>query len=237
MNFDFYSQYKDWSDADLRRVLQFPNDYQPDAVAAAEAVLSERDVPLYERVPAMPETAAFGEAADGESILESLLAPPERRFGWPPVAWIRAIYLCVGALVGWSVYQDGLSWYGVIASGGSVLSLPFLVSMSVVLLQVLGAFLGLRRNPWGWRITVAFQTLALSFALYSLYYFLFRYKYDSSGSLWFVGLFFSLRGALVIGLCRAPLMSYFGLRPAERWKAIGAGIALAGFFMLIFWLQ
>ncbi|TCZ74889.1 hypothetical protein [Flaviaesturariibacter aridisoli] len=237
MNFDFYSQYKDWSDTDLRRVLQFPDDYQPDAVAAAEAVLSERNVLLYERVPAMPEPAAFGEAGEGESILESLLAPPERRFGWPPVAWMRAIYLGVGALVGWSVYQDGLSWYGVIASGGSVLSFPFLVSMSVVLLQVLGAFLGLRRNHWGWRITVAFQTLALSFALYSLYYFLFRYRYDSSGSLWFVGLFFSLRGALVIGLCRAPLMAYFGLRPAERWRAIGAGIALAGFFLVIFWLQ
>src|SRR3954464_10304228 len=44
MNFDFYEQYKDYSSTELLKIVKRPADFQPQAVAVAIQILSERQV-------------------------------------------------------------------------------------------------------------------------------------------------------------------------------------------------
>ena len=44
MNFDFYQQYKNYSNIELLKIVKQPTDYQPAAVAVATQILNERQV-------------------------------------------------------------------------------------------------------------------------------------------------------------------------------------------------
>jgi len=48
MNFDFYQQFKDFSNTDLLKIVKRPSDFQPEAVVVATKILEERHVTAQE---------------------------------------------------------------------------------------------------------------------------------------------------------------------------------------------
>lgn len=44
MDFDFYQLYKDYSNADLLKIVRQPGDYEPAAVSIATQILNERQI-------------------------------------------------------------------------------------------------------------------------------------------------------------------------------------------------
>lgn len=228
MSFDFRTEYAAWTDDALRALLQQAESYQPSAVAAAEAILRERGVPLYVPPPVEP-TARYN--LERDSILEPLLKEKPQSFFWPQANGLRVLFVLTAAMVVyWLVAGTLLPLYHYFVRGGYLLSARIYSLVLFSLLEVLGLYLAARRDPWGWYILALGCWWRIVLQLFTLY-FIFRMRYD--GMAIYKPIVFNSVPALTVGtgiLLRA-VRNYFGIAASARWKVLLAALLLA----LVLW--
>ncbi|GAB4092773.1 hypothetical protein [Flaviaesturariibacter terrae] len=239
MQFDFYTEYQTWTDAQLRAVVLNPHNYQPDAVSVAETILMERNVPLVEEAPAprpVPEWIVPG-PADGEEtdLLGSLLEQPKRALAWPQPTWMRVLFIVTALTYAWGVYSGGRNLYSYFGSGGSLVTVACVIACSFFLLDVLTVYLAARGDSWGWYLVCGSNSFVLLAQVISLGYYLLRSPYGLATGLWSSALLLLLRAALLAGFFQGPVRSWFGIPPSGRWMVLlAAALLWAGYMGVMF---
>ena len=222
-------EYKTWSDSDLRLVLQHPQQYRPEAMAAAEAILRERNVPLVVAVPHVEAPKEYD--AENGSLLEPLLLQRRRRYFWPESKWMRTLFaMTLFIVLYWSVYGNVLLYYRYFSNGGTWLNFRIYLNLFLTLLEVLALYLAAQRDAWGWYILCADFGQKWLLQAVTLYYYM-KLPYDEVPYYQKIGIPWLFRLLVLIGLFRQPVLAYFGVPPSARWKVALASLVL----MLVFW--
>ncbi|RYD91458.1 MAG: hypothetical protein EOP50_14255 [Sphingobacteriales bacterium] len=243
MTFDFHTEYSTWTDDQLRAVLQTPDDYQPAAVAAAEALLLERGAPLIVEEAAPPPTPkpmqewVLHNAAGGEetNLLEVLLQPQRHVFAWPERNWMRALFVLTALTYAYSVFLSVLNIYRYVTADGAVLNFPFGLAIGFLLLYLFTLYLAARGDSWGWYLVGAqsgFQALVQAFAIY---FFMFRMPGSFGVNFPAMGLELVVHILILAGILSAPVRAWFGVGPGARRKMLLVSFLLwLGYFALIY---
>jgi len=182
---DFYHQYQDLTVHELVKVARTPDDYLPEAVAAAERILRERGISR-EEIGVEEWLIAQKEMADG--------LRKERRFGWrawvqdlfgrnrfgsPEERWYGGFLICFCLFYVYQMYRliSELSWlsdckycppkYGTLIA----MDLFFVAYATVCLYFIL-------RQAWlGWSLLVVYLVHNLARAAGRLYFFFAHHRF------------------------------------------------------------
>jgi len=159
MSFDFYHEYKTYSNIDLLKIVKRPKDYQTEALSAARAILIERDVTREEihEVEEYYKNMEFPAKVKKEKIeainsqvkdfFEPVLQPSEKV---DTAKWINLLLLAIAIeyiFIVMSAWKQ-LKWYGRFDVDIEYLMLT-LVIFPLVYIPI-EFYLILKRKQWGW---------------------------------------------------------------------------------------
>jgi hypothetical protein len=181
MDFNFYNQYKDYSNFELLKILQQQDHYQPAAVEAATLILKEREVSEEEKVEAHNHFDALQqkEQLKKEGIykiqeklfdfFEPIIRPGNE---FHPVKWLNMLIAFIAVAFAWS-FGVKLWFLGRMLTYGyfdfsMVIDAVYLIYMPLLL------YLLIKKKRWGWILLVAESCLIIIFAFPESYY-LFRH--------------------------------------------------------------
>lgn len=115
MNFDFYDQYKDYSNIDLLKIVRRPTEYQVAAIDAATQILSEREVTQSD----LEQVDNYFDEIDTETkrktdkinsykektadFFEPVLKPTSEV---KPEKWLNVLLLVIGLQYLWTLYNN-----------------------------------------------------------------------------------------------------------------------------------
>ncbi len=249
MEFNFYDQYKSYSNFELLKILQQPEHYQPSAVEAATLILKEREVSEQEQVEVADHFEAIQQKEQVKqarvnfvrnklvSFFEPMVKSPDEVH---PVKWLNFLlvitayqYLAdifarikTGIFLPLTLYTNGGLPYYIMALL-DVLSLVYVPFFFYLLYK---------KNRWGWIILFADTTFSL-LAQLSQVYLLFRYLsvHHANVPVYFVSMAF--RGFLLYFLWRHRITEFFGVsaknkRDTALMSFIGSPILIAFIYVL-----
>ena len=165
MDFDFYTLYKDFSTAELLTITQRPDEYQPEAVEAANLRLSERNIAHEDQVAVQAFYAESDRAANRKTERIDQLKGQAADLFQPvfqpssevaPQKWFRLFLLVLGLQYGWSLIQTLIAVYKTIAGQGSDrFDLFFLIDIGTIIYLPYFYYLLYKRKRWGWILVFA----------------------------------------------------------------------------------
>lgn len=160
-HFNFKETYKAYRTAELLNISRQPDRYQPDAIAAAQSLLSERTITEADEAeakalqePAKASRPAFrwspklqAQSRTEENLLGDLL--PEAPAMWKPTRWQWILLILVLLQYAWYCYNDAkLLWTEIT---GEMFSLRFSIfAFFDLLLTAFIFYLLYRGKKWGW---------------------------------------------------------------------------------------
>ena len=176
MDFNFYEEYKSYSNFELLKILKQPADYQPAAVDAATLILKEREVSEQENAEVnyhfeaiaqqqqlkKEKVASFKQRFTG--FLESYIRPDaEVR----PAKWLDILLIVLAVQYAWLLFglfqrlvlmnQYGISFF--------TFDFGLLLGLFYFLYIPLAFYLLLEKKRWGWILLFVDYSLALIFEL------------------------------------------------------------------------
>jgi hypothetical protein len=239
MDFDFYTLYQSYSDAELLQVVGRSHEYADAAVVEAQSLLRERGVTDAGNNLISPETfqtqainPKTGNDILEESILESLLHPEIQ--AQKPSLWIQAISGIFMAWLAWVVWLNITSFIRFLQYGDGGFYLFRYLTLGLLVLRAATILLLWKRRRWGWFLVVFEITISLISTAPGVYRYYFQESYGQTETgilLWVPVL---LRVGLLIGFWQRAACKTFGIRPQERWYAIGAAFAFELFIILLY---
>jgi len=234
MSFDFYSEYKNYPDLELLKIMQQPADYQPEAVAAASRILNHRQITT-EELESLDQSLKDLEDAKRQKIekIESLktkaatfLSPilqPQKKID--PHQWLTYLLLVIGLQYFWTLfgmakkliqllYHANFFWVDYI-DFVSVLYVPFIF------------YLLIKKRRWGWILLFADNIATLIMSLSQTYIF-FKFQDVHHGSTTSFIFPILMRAAFAYFLWTDPIAELFcvNTRTKKRTALITAGITL-----------
>jgi hypothetical protein len=249
MQFNFYDQYKRYSNFDLLKILQQPGDYQPAAVQAAELILKEREVSDQEHAAVNNHFEAIQEKEQVKQekinlvrnkvfdFFEPLIRPGN---DFHPVKWLNVLLLITagqyladiferlstGRFFPLAVYTNGGLWYYIFA---------FIDILSLVYVPWV-IYMVLKRKRWGWIIFA--DTMFSLIVRISETYMLFKYIQfnEANPVMHFLTIIF--RCVLLYFLWRKQVSDVFGVSAKTKKDTalmvlIGTPIFLVFIYMFI----
>lgn len=216
MHFDFYEQYKGYSNVELLKILQQPDGYQPQAIDAATRLLEERKVTI-DAEPATSDTREKKIPPKGETIhlLDSFLLQEE---DVKSVKWLNIFLLLVAVEYLWINYNLIRSTAPLIFCKDCkfelILSLILLVSITYTPFIF---YLLIKRKSWGWILmffTSCFGTVTKIGQIPSYYQYV---SLDTVEGIVFI-LLMILKGAFAYYLLRKEVRDFFHVsRNTKLW--------------------
>ena len=238
MNFDFKEIYKGYSNTELLKITGAPESYQPEAVAAANAILATRDVTDAERKAADRHLAGIDDSPQEEP--EKTVADEDRK------------YDLLEPILNPAVNVDHLKWHKLFLSATGIIYVVMIVYniagifnavsgyeiyWSTVVLKFLTIiYAGLimllvyRQQRWGWILLLADRVVTVAGAL-STIWLLFTYPdlYKASSTfLWLL----PLSVAFIVFLLRNETCRFFKVNEATKKNALIISIAIAAMLYL-----
>jgi len=242
MEFDFYELFKNYSTPDLLLILKKPGDYQPEALAAARKLLTDREITAADEAEANARAITGKNKEAGSALVEKAdnllqtVTTPWTTGGLPRWHMFLILFLFLRFLLG--LYAN---WQMVIYLSPFCvfceLRTVHIVALVAILLDILIVYLMYRRKSFGWKLAVGVITVRLISALLS----------DIAGGS--IQLFSVIDGislltlladiGIIVYLWRSDVAAYFNVTPAAKIATLQASIfitagviiVLIGFFV------
>lgn len=216
MNFNFYDQYKGYSNVELLRIISRTDEYQPEAVEAASLVLKDRNVTEEDMAEAEQFFADEREKAEKlaafkdnvKDFLQPIVQPEE---GIKPARWLNIVLLLVVVDFLWVLYRA----VNDMISRGKCADCQFdpvslLLSMSGIVYLPVIFYLLLKRRRWGWILLFADNGVSLLLRLSQVHIF-FKYQDMHGGDTTAFLLPVLVRLGFMVFLWRNEISGYFGI--------------------------
>lgn len=239
MNFDFYQEYKEYSNIDLLKILKQPTDFQPAAVAVARQILTERVV-TNEEMQFVDEyfkdnhyTAKLkGENAEllnskVADFLEPVLHPSEKV---EPDKWVNILLLAIGIQYAWTLINAVKKLVIVFECKYCHFDFGFTGQVLTLIYVPFIFFLLFKRRRWGWILLFADNLFSLILMLSESYPF-FKYQNIHRGDTTSFLLPILIKGTFIFFLWREPITDHFRVTYEEKRKT--AKIVTGGTLLLV----
>lgn len=209
MHFDFYERYKEYSDAELWKITQQPDAYQPEAVGAASGILKERGAAM----PAPTKEQTSGDLLDSFDLTEDVKPPMLLVFCLALVAleYLWKLYNTVNAL-----YLKGLPDDIRIIL---IALVPFVYNAFVF-------YLLLKRKSWGWILLFISTAISVNTGIIQLGALLSYMRLEFGRGLIFMAITF-LHLLLVISLWQKGILAYFNITREAKFRTLVAAVSIS----------
>lgn len=239
MNFDFYQLYKDYSNADLLKIVKQPGDYQTSAITAATQILKERQVTAEEiqfiddyfhdiessaRIKKEKIETIKTKAAD---FFEPVLHPSEKV---EPNKWVNMLLLVIAIQYAWTLFKTAKELINFLHCNYCSLDIIFFAELLTLLYVPLIFFLLLKRRRWGWILLFADNLFSLISGASQSYIF-FKYQSVHYGDTTSFLLQIIIKTAFVFFLWRDTISNYFSVTLETKKKT--AFITIGGTLLFI----
>lgn len=216
MNFNFYDQYRVYSNVELLRIISRADEYQPEAVEAASLVLKDRNVTEEERAEVEQFFADKNAKAEkieaykdkAKDFFQPIVQPEE---DVKPAKWLNIVLLLVAVDFLWEFYRavkDTISRSK--CADCPVDPFSLLLSISGVVYLPVIFYLLLKRRRWGWILLFADNGISVLLQLSQAHIF-FKYQ-DMHGSDTTAFLLpVLIRLGFLVFLWRNDISGYFGV--------------------------
>ena len=240
MKLNFHDIFQQYSTAKLLAILQQPEQYQPEAVAAADNILQERIISPEDRQEAeslinSPATApsplagklhALGEKTG--SLLDPLLHPQE---AVPAQKWLNILLLLMALQYGWVIYRAVQSlryWWEVDGESVDVSLLFTVLNLAYIPLLFYGL---LKKRRWGWILLYADNIFTLTGQVYQLQILL-RFPDDYEANTSQLLLLMLIRAAFILFLGRIRIRNLFRISVRTRLSTALLSVLAALLYLL-----
>lgn len=190
MDFNFYEQYKTYSNIDLLKIIKRPNEYQQAAVTIAIQILNERVVTPEEIEQADQyyqgienDVKAKNEKIDGyknkaTGFFEPVLQPSEKV---EPDKWLNILLFFTALQYGWLLFNAAKRLIRFWHVPGHGLDMYFFLDVLDFLYIPVMFFLLYKRKRWGWILLFAGNLMVFLSGLSQSYIF-FKYQFIHHGN-------------------------------------------------------
>jgi hypothetical protein len=239
MHFDFYQQYKDYSNIDLLKIVKRPTDYQPAAVTVATQILNERQITPEE----IQHVEQFFQDLDSSAnakkeklaalknkatdFFEPVLHPSEKV---EPNKWVNILLLVISIQYAWSVFNTIKQLIGFLQCDDCSFDVTLFAELLTLLYVPLIFFLLFKRRLWGWILLFADNLFSL-ISRASQSYIFFKYQSIHHGDTTSFLLPVLIKAAFVFFMWRDTIANHFGVTHKTKKKT--AIIITAGTLLFI----
>jgi len=234
MDFNFYDQFRNYSNVELLRITADPGSYQPAALAAAEKLLKERNISWEDN-----EATAqyFEERAAGKETREKELQGYKRTImnvmeplapmatAMPPARWFKYFIGVFGVLYVRNFYyfvQTQIHFLQCKDCQPDPIVLLNFIRMSYWTVEF---FFFFSNKRWGWILLMVEQVCAVCGIIYQFYW-IYKYGHVVYISPLMHVLDMVIPIVFVTFLSRPNVAAFFGISPKVKRRTVWAGIAL-----------
>jgi hypothetical protein len=245
MDFDFYQQYKDYTNIDLLKIVRQPANYQAAAVAAAEDILRARQVSENEIlfVDQYFQDLINSEKDKKEKIdalkdkvtdfLEPIYRPHKKV---EPSKWLNILLLFIAIQYAQVLFNTAKRLISFSQCNYCSFDITIIVGLFTLLYVPVIFFLLFKKRRWGWILLFADNLFVLISSISQSYIF-FKYQHIHNGDITSFLVPILIRIAFMCFLWRDSIMIHFGVTYEIKKKT--ALITSAGtllFILLIYLL-
>lgn len=226
MGFDFYQQFKSYSTIELLKIIKRPSDYQPDAVAIATEILSQRQI--------TPDEILFVDnyyldiendrKADKEKIeayknkatdfLQPILHPTEKI---EPYKWLNIFLLVIAVQYAWDLFKTAKRLIVFLQCEYCRLDTIFWITQLTLIYVPVIFYLLYKRKRWGWILLFADNLFTLLSGISQSYIF-FKYQSIHHGDTTSFLFPIFIRAAFALFLWRDSIATHFGVSNDTKKK-------------------
>jgi hypothetical protein len=261
MNFNFYDQYKNYSNTDLLKIAKQPDNYQAAAVEAATQILNERQVSEteFQQVDKYFQDIDAKEQLKKDKInfykektvdfLEPVLKPTTEV---KPHKWINILLLVIALQYLWTLFINGkhlIDFIGFVIDckqqGFDLSNRPITYwrcASSLFDITIFFEFISLiyvpvifyllyKKRRWGWILLFA-DNLFVFISSLSQSYIFFKYQQIHQGDTFSFIIQLLIRGAFGFFLWRDVIANYFGVTAEIKRKTAVITVAVSLLFII-----
>lgn len=244
MNFDFYQQYKDYSNIDLLKIIKRPDDYQPAAVTVATQLLSERqvtseEVHLIDKYFQEIDNSAKDKSEKIDKVktkvsdfLEPVLQPSKKV---EPDKWINILLLVIALQYLWSLFQIAKHVISFLQCDFCSIDITLIAALLTSIYVPLIFYLLFKRRRWGWILLFADNLFSVVSRVSQSYLF-FKYQSIHHGDITSFLLPILVKTAFVFFLWRDSIANHFRVSDATKKKTALVTIGGTLFFIVAMFL-
>lgn len=246
MNFDFYTQFKEYSTVELLKIIQKAADYQSEAIKAAKTILAEREITQNELDQAQNIVKEEENRANALSNKISSYKEKTADFFQPilnpgtevkPVKWLNILLLFIGVQYLWILYETIKGLLAFLACRYCSFDIfTFLMLINLLYIPLI-FYLLYKKRRWGWILLFADNLVSLIMRLGESYTF-FKYQEFHQGSTSTFLFFILVKLAFVFFLWRKPISNLFAVSDNTKKDTIMvAGTLGLAFVVLMYYLS
>ncbi|MEJ8819267.1 hypothetical protein [Lacibacter sp. H407] len=244
MEFDFYEQYKDYSNYDLLKIVKQPDAYQPAALAAASQILSERQVTAEEVQLANDYFHNIEKLAKAKKekvdqiktkavdLFEPVLYPSEKV---EPAKWVNIFLLVIAIQYAWSLFKLIKRLVNFFQCSHCRFDIFFFVELLTLLYVPIIFFLLLKRRPWGWILLFADNLFSLILSVSQSHSF-FKYQSIHEGDTFYFLVPILIKTAFLFFLWSAPISTHFNINQEAKKKTALTAATITLLFIAVMYL-
>jgi hypothetical protein len=244
MDFNFYEEYKSYSNVELLKILKQPANYQPAAVEAATLILQEREVSEednfevnqhFEQITQHQQVKKEKSAFFRQTIIDFLEPVIKPGTEVKPEKWLNILLVLIGIEYAWGAYNAIL---GAFFGGGNSLTayghgydIFFLLDIFYLLYVPFIFYLLFKRKRWGWILLFADNMLSAMVGLLEVYSMVSRFNNYGSGDIpvtFFIGLI--IKCLVLFFLWRKDISTLFKVSVKTKQHTV-AFTAVIGFLL------
>lgn len=234
MNGRFYEDFRRYSTIELIKIVRESEDYQPEAVAAAQQLLLERNITSEEMEEALRNLQkAADEKGQGmqkianiKDQIADVVSPvlvPETPL--TPSRWFRVFLIFYGVLYAWSFYGFVKQQVYFLRCEDCKGDISLLGSFVNILFLSVVFFLLLMKKRWSWILLVAGDISAILTGVFGLYT-MYKYRNVIRFEIGMIVYTAVIPVGLLLFLWRSSIAEFFGVdEKTKKWTAL-AGVVL-----------
>jgi len=243
MELDFYSHFSRYTTVELLAVVRRPEQYQPEAVAAAQRLLQERNVTdgdldeanthlLHLEIEKVARSARNDHYK--QQIMDAVQPIVAPRDEIVPARWYRIYIILFGIYYFWDLYKFVKHQIVYLRCEGCTIDVTVLGAVINLLYLTVVFFLLLRNKRWAW---ILLMVAAVGTIIPNIYLIYSVVKYWRFARNQFSAILLEqlLPIITILFLMRGPIKEFFGIDPQtkNRTLIVGAVVGLLYFILLM----
>jgi hypothetical protein len=244
MDFDFYKQYKDYSNIDLLKIVRQPANYQSNAIAAAEDILRDRqlspeDISIVDQYFLNIENLEKDKKEKIDALkykvtdfLEPLFPHNEKV---EPKKWLNILLLTIAVQYAWTLFKTVERLIRFFQCNYCSFDVTVVMGLFTLIYVPIIFFLLFKKRRWGWILLFADNLFVLISAISQSYIF-FEYQSVHQGSMTSFLVPILIRVAFMSFLWRDSIANLFGIPHETKKKTALITSAATLLFIFIMYL-
>jgi hypothetical protein len=234
MDFDFYNEYRYYRTADLIVIVRQPEQYQAEAVVAAQLLLKEREVSEADELLAAQhlEDKETAKVARAEAInyyknkvvdfVEPVVMPGTEVSPWK---WYRLFMSAYILIYVWTFYVFVKKEIRFLHHSGNVGDASIFFDLFNIAFLSLVLFFLVKKNRWGW-ILVFVDNLSVILSRFFRLYVLYKFRHVVQADT-YTEVFATIYPiAIVFFFWKRPIADFFGVNEITKKRSLIVGIAI-----------